>query len=303
MALVCGTQFNGIGETCGKTPLVTIAQSLIFTLPNFSFATTADFSDKTKWLEGIAAGNILPVPEVLEQEGQDVEDSIYESTSGTKVLNFEGKGGMMYKVLLPFAQHKILRSYSQKNLKVFLVDMNNRVIGVSNDGTTVEGFSLSYLNVSKQKMPTPDSPAFTEITLQYKDISEWDENRVVIKPTWLASGLTGVLKVDVTVSTVSTFVFTASVAYVDASMLTSAGASTSIPISGLEADSFRIIDQSGNVLDPDANPTPEFTVLEDVDNPGDYIITTVSLTSGSSQVVATTDNLYKSEVETLTATT
>ena len=303
MAVICANEFDGIGEVCEQSPLVTIVQSLFFTMPNFSFASHADFADEDKWKAAIAEGKILPVHKVLEQEGQDVEDSIYESTSGSKVKNFEGRRGAMYRVLLPLEQHKILRSYDQKNLKLFFLDMNNRVLGTSPDGVKVQGFSLSYLNISKQQRPTPDAPAFTTVTIQEQDVNEWDSNGRYLKPTWLGTSLTGVLKVDMTPSTVAANIFTAVVEYKDSSSLSSAGAARTAPVSGLTADNFRIIDNTGAVLDPDATPTPEYAVVESTDTPGTYTVTATALASGSCQIIATADNLYKSEIETLTAQT
>ncbi|MFA5572935.1 MAG: hypothetical protein WDA42_07485 [Candidatus Bathyarchaeia archaeon] len=301
MAVLCANDFDGIGEVCEQSPLVTIVQSLFFTTPSFSFESHADFADEDKWKAAIAAGNILPVHKVLEQEGQDVEDSIYESTSGSKVKNFEGRRGAMYRVLLPLEQHKILRTYDQKNLKVFFLDMNNRILGTSPDGTKVTGFGLSYLNVSKQSRPTPESPAFTDITIQEQDVNEWDSNGRYLKPTWLGTALKGVLKVDVTPSKVATNEFTAVVQYSDNSSLASTGSARTAPVSGLEAGNFRIINSTGDVLDPEANPTPEYTVVESTDTPGTYTVSATTLVSGSVQIVASADNLYKSEVETLTS--
>lgn len=295
MSLICANeQLKGIGETCKQATPLTALSGVIFTLADYEFASLADFADETKWKEGIASGKIFPVQGVYEREGQDVEDAILESSTGDKVFQYEGRRGQMLKFVLTLDQHKLLRQYSHLNLRYFKVDRNNNICGTTPDGVKVKGFRIPFIFVGKMETPSSDAAALTPVTIQEGNVNEWDRNGVYVNPEWFATDLHGTLHVEATPSSIVTNAFSVTVAYVDGSQLQATGAKSSVAITGLLADNFRVIDQTGAVV---AAPV----VTESATIPGTYSVTASGMTSGTVQVVATADNLYKSDVELVTA--
>ncbi|MFK5173322.1 hypothetical protein ACI3QN_12485, partial [Propionibacterium freudenreichii] len=90
---------------------------------------------------------------------------VTKTATGSNIFQFEGKRGRKLKVQLPLELHKVLRTYSFKNWRVFRIDQNNNIIGTSPDGTVVKGIKLSYFRVGKQ-MQDSTSGTYTPIEMQ-----------------------------------------------------------------------------------------------------------------------------------------
>lgn len=297
----CLASVPGLGELCQQATPLTVRVGAFLTRPDYAFASLSSFLTEADWLTAIAAGNIFPLQNIREQENQDMDDAVLETSTGDKVFQFEGTRGQLWKFVLPLDQHKVLKNnYSLKNWRIIELDKNGNLIATSDDSTTVQGFKLSYFRVKKQETPSGDTAAYTPVEFQKADIKEHDVNGVYANPTWIASDLFGVLPVTLTPSTVSSNIFTATVAYVSTSEIDSAtNAFKTFAIPDLVAANFKIIDQTGALLDS----ATDYTVTESSVTAGTYTInaTVGGLTSGSCQVIASSANLYKSDVETLTA--
>lgn len=289
---------KGVAKTCkGKTP-ITIVRGLFLTVPGFAFADASEFADRDKWLEYIAAGSIIPLQGVREEEGQDFEDPVIQTTAGEKIDTFEGQRGARYKLLYPLDQHKLVRLMNDGNFGLIKADRNNNVRGTILSDDSITGFSLSFFKVWKQERPSAENAPYTMIDLQEEDPDEWDANGVYLTPTWRVSRLDGVLQVVLATGTIAAGVFTANVNYVDGSSYNSDGTPVTRPISGLLVENFRIYNQAGALL----TPTTEYTATPVAGVPDEYTIDTsvgTAITGGTCQVVATQTALYNSEVETL----
>lgn len=294
MGLLFINSIPGIGDTDQQSSPLTVKSGLFFTRPDFSFSTYQKFVTELDWTTEIAAGNIFPVQGVVEEENQNFEDAIQETSTGRKIFLFEGARGRMFKVLLPLEQHKKLREYSFKNWRLIYVDANNNIIACSDDGTTVKGFRLSYCRITKMNDPSADSGATTGIQIQERNIEEFDKYGVYANPTWLAADLGGILSVELTLGTVAANSLTATVAYVSGSEITSAGAKESIPVGGLVAANFKIMNGSTEV-------TTGKTVTETALG-GTYTIAATTLVAGYTiEVIPSATALYGSDVETVVA--
>jgi hypothetical protein len=290
MGLTCINSIPGIGETCQQAAPLTVKSGLFFTSPDFKFLTYQNFVTESQWATAIAAGQIYPVQGIIEEENQDVEDSVTDTSTGRKVFNFEGLRGRLFKVLLPLEQHKKLREYSFKNWRVFYSDYNNNVIGCSDDGTTVKGFRLNFCKIGKMKSPSADMGAVSDIQIQEANVNEFDKYGVYANPSWLVSDIQGILQVELTAGAVGSNSFTATVAYVDGSEITAAGAKKSVPVSGLVAANFQVL--NGN--------TAVTVTATETATLGTYTIAATTLVAGyTAKVVPNTDNLYASDRKTL----
>ena len=289
MGLICINSLPGIGETCQQSAPLTAKTGMFLTRPDYSM-TYSDFMTEASWLTAIAAGDILPVQGLIEEEPQNFEDSIEETSIGRKIFKFEGIRGRMFKVLLPLEQHQKLREYSYANWRVFYCDANNNIMGTSDDSTNVKGFRLSFFRIPKYN----DMDAISAIQLQERSVNEWDKFGIYGTPTWLVEDLQGVLTVLLTDGAVAANSCTCTVAYVQRSKLSTSGALASTPVSGLLAANFEILNGTTEVT---AGKTVTETAV-----PGTYTVAATTLVAGYTvQVIPSSSALYRSNTETLAA--
>lgn len=287
---------KGIAKTCQKMTKTTAIKAAFLTVPGFAFPTAADFADDDYWKTEIAAGNIIPIQDVKEQENQDFEDPIIETTSGEKIDTFEGQRGSRYKCLFPLDQHKYARLLSGGNFGLIKGDRNNNLrASYLDDGVQIGGFSLSFFKVWKQLDPDAENPPYTYIDFQEEDPDEWDKSGVYLAPTWRIGRLDGVLQVDLVAGAIAAGVFVIEVNYLNNSDLNSDGTDVEKAISGLLVDNLRVFDQAGALL----TPTTDYTVTPVTGILDSYTVdTTVGtpITGGTAQVIASADALYNSGV-------
>lgn len=292
MALNFINNLAGIGETGEQSTPITITAGLLLTTPDFQFDTLADFANETKYKDAIIAGKMYPIMKIIDDETSNFEDVQTQTATGSFIFQFEGKRGRNLKVQLPLELHKVARTYSFKNWRLLRIDQNNNIIGMSPDGTVVKGIKLSYFRVGKMANDT-NSGTFTPVMYQEANINDLDKKGVYINPEWLATELEGVLKVELTAGTISSNSVNVDVAWVDNSAIKATGVKNSVPVTGLVAGNFRLINQTGAVV--------AATVAESATIPGRYAISNASLTSGSLQIQPTSANMYESDVETLSS--
>lgn len=279
-------QLAGIGETGDQSTPITITSGLLLTTPSFKFDTIADFADQDKYKTAILEGKMYPIMGILDDEAANFEDVQTQTATGSNIFQFEGKRGRNLKVQLPLELHKIARTYSFKNWRAFRIDQNNNIIGMSPDGTIVKGIKLSFFRVGSLKNDSANG-TFTPIMMQEANINDLDKFGVYINPEWSATELEGVLKVVLTAGTIATNSTTVNVAWVDNSAIKEDGTKNSVPVTGLVAANFNLINQTGGVVPA--------TVVESTTIPGRYTISNASLTSGSLQVQPSAANMYESD--------
>jgi hypothetical protein len=279
-------QLAGIGETGQQSTPLTITAGLLLTTPGFKFDTVSAFALEASYKAGIIAGDIYPIMNVLDDEAADFEDVQTQTATGANIFQFEGKRGRNLKIQLPLELHKVARTYSFKNWRLLRIDQNNNIIGMSPDGTIVKGVKLSFFRVGKQKTDTT-SGTYTSIMYQEANINDWDKFGVYINPSWSATDLEGVLKVKLTAGTIAANATVANVAWVDNSAIKEDGTKNSVPVTGLLAANFVLINQTGGVVTA--------TVVESTAIPGRYTISNASLTSGSLTIAPSSVNMYESD--------
>lgn len=292
--LVCLNELKGVGVPCTQVMPITDMFGFVLARPGFTFDDAEAAATLANWLSAIANGDLLPVHNVQGTEQQKVEDGIYTSNYGDKTFNWEGKRGKRVMITASKEQHEILRSYGDKNFEMFRLDRNNNIHCVVNPDGTIQGISLSYFHVYQQTDTDAENPAMTPIEYQEEDPGQWDAQGSYISPSFRIKNIKPVTHVSLTCSTVDTNAFTATVAYVTNRSWEADGTAKSIALTGLDENSFKVIDQTGalNVL----SDVTESTVTDGV-----YTVTGTTLTSGTAQVIPTSSALYKSDVVTLTA--
>ena len=284
------TDFPMSGNVCcvdKNTFGVTV--SLYFTKSDFNFSSFTAFADQGEWLSGIASGDIIPISCIEDVEDLSDEAKYYDSPIGRRVTIFNGKYRFSYKANLPFDTHKKLQSLSNQDVKVFKADLNGNVIGTSSDGIKVEGFTVSMVNVEKLRGATADSPSWTVFHIEEDDPKEINEYGVCFVPDWSIYDLDGIVNVltEGVIGVPFGFILSLYV-YADCG-INEDGSINQMPISGLLESN----------IETNAGAFSSFTDEGD----GNYIIylsdTGISWSGKNIEVIATNNNLYKSNQITL----
>lgn len=302
MSIVRTNVIDGIPIDCRQGNNKVAIKGLIFTSYGFQFSTKANAGDVDNWTSGIIAKTVFPVNGAKEIEDMSGDDLRYESPYQEKIELFEGKVGFKISYHMTEDQHKVLRTYAGKKLRVFLYDFNNNIWGTSPDGTIVRGFATGFLDVPKRGIPTADKAYFSSMEIQFEHTSEMEDSGITIMPylgtlgnIWYPYNLTSLTKVTATqVGIISGNSVTFDLAYKSLSDTDNDGNPVTIaPITGLDVatfTNFTFTDGSAAVV-----PT---TMTESSTIPGRYTANFTAFTAGDVTIVPTVSNLYESELTT-----
>lgn len=290
----CPVTLDGIGNGgCMTGPILKYVRALIPALSTHQFDTLTEFQTEATWLADIASQDILPLKLFEETEDASVEELTSDTSAGTRLFHRNGKYGIIGKMLLTPDQNRILQTYNGKNLRFYLLDDDNNLVGTSPDDTVVKGFTASYVRVKPMELPlAADGSAYAVVEVQFEYVEEFNESaRYAIgeELTWIPKIVIQPLtKITLTLSTVASFIFTCAFAYVDPTT------GKSIPLTSLDANGaeLTVIDQGGSA----ETVTVVATATE-----GTYTITGSDITSGTITLNASATSLYYSDTTTLTA--
>jgi len=189
-----GNKNTGAKEQCLEG--VTIRHALA--TDEQEFTTLANFKTLATWKTDRDAKKIIPLYEIEELAVADTEDTYFEGNSRYKTKN--GKKIRTFNCFLGLCSHNALKSYNGKKMRVYEFTDAQEIKGVSVDGTKIKG-QLVTVTVGKRVDALADKPAYTPVTLQYEDYNEFEDNGVIVKPTWSQIELEGIF--DVTLELVS----------------------------------------------------------------------------------------------------
>ena len=169
-------------------------------VPGFSFDSVEDAKDIAIWNAAIAAKQIIPLYEVEELASANTEDTVFEGRRN-QYITAEGKKITTYNSFLSLCSHSALKSYHKSELGLFEFTEDGAIKGVIEADGTVKGQSI-VMNVGKRIDPTADRPASTQVTLNYKDYNEFEDDGAIFRPEdWGADDIYGIF--DVTLTQVS----------------------------------------------------------------------------------------------------
>ncbi|TDO68740.1 hypothetical protein EV143_1202 [Flavobacterium chryseum] len=169
-------------------------------VPGFSFPTIADAKNKALWNAAVAAKKIIPLYEVEELASANTEDTNFDGRR-KQYRTASGKKVSTYSSFLSLCSHSALKSYHGDDMGLFEFTEDGAVIGVINDDGTVKGQSV-VMNVGKRISATADRPPSTQVTINYKDFNELEDDGAIFRPeSWGADDIFGIF--DVTLTQVS----------------------------------------------------------------------------------------------------
>lgn len=190
----CSTETAGnINTGSLKECLEGVTSKLFLAQAGFSFATLADFKDITKWKEAIANRNILPLFDVFEVASANTEATKYETGSFVYTTKKEVKKMVAESYLSPCSHAELKKVENSTYTQVFEVTERGEILGVyATGGVKVKGQDVSNFDVSIRERPTNDKPAYSMITVTYRDFEEFEDSGIVVKPTWDPNSLNGI---------------------------------------------------------------------------------------------------------------
>jgi hypothetical protein len=153
--------------------------SVLFCLNNFQFNALPDFSNLTVWNQSVAYGYVFPLHGLVESTRNSEDVELREGRDNRRVKTREGKYRFQLGIVCDIDYYIRLKSYEGRELKCFLGDINNNLIGYKVD-TTVKPLTIDSIYVSRIEIGS-NQPAWTLITL---DLNNPLEVNYSVKPTF-----------------------------------------------------------------------------------------------------------------------
>lgn len=201
----CGSENNNHYNTGAKKQCLEGVTEKHYVAKNgFKFASVADFKDKAKWIEAIQAKDIVPLYEAYELAPENTEATFYE-TGNFKYETAPAVKKVSFESYLGLCSHRAIKSYNDSSVYTQVFEFTNKgeIIGVVTDDGGIKGQELSSLNVGIRNVATKDKPAFTKVSLTYKDYNEFENNPAIIKPGFGYLELEGIYDVELTLVSAS----------------------------------------------------------------------------------------------------
>lgn len=214
------------------------------------FATATDAKTLAKWRDDVADKKIFPLYEIEELAMADTEDQFFEGNKRYKTKN--GKKIRTFNCMIGVLSHRDLASFNGQKMRIYEFTDKQEIKGTTPDDMKVRG-QLVTIEVGKRVDAMADKPAYTPVTVSYEDYKEFEEQAVILRPTWSHIELNGIF--DVVITQVS-----AAAGSLKVTVKTLSGDL----VKSLEASDFKFVDASGadktfTLVAPDPNGVYELT--------------------------------------------
>lgn len=200
------------------------------------FATVTALKTLATWKADRDLKKIIPLYEIEELTPADTEDTYFEGNS--KYRTKKGKKIRQFNCFLGLCSHNALKSYSGKKLRLYEFTDAQEIKAISVDGVKVKG-QLVTITVGKRVDAANDKPAYTPVTLEYADFNEFEDNGVIVKPTWSHIELEGIFDVSVELVSASA---------TEIKFTVNGGCAGDDLITSLTDEDFTFVDSSGDAV-------------------------------------------------------
>ena len=165
-------------------------------VPGFFFDSIEDAKDKTKWDAAVAEKKVIPLYEVEELASANTEDTNFEGRR-KQYRTASGKKVSTYNSFLSLCSHSALKTYDGDEMGLFEFTEDGAIKGVINDDGTVKGQSV-VMNIGKRIDATADRPPSTQVTINYKDFNEFEDDGAIFRPEdWGADDIYGIFDITI----------------------------------------------------------------------------------------------------------
>lgn len=207
----------------------------------FRFDTLDAFKDISVWETAIEAKDIVPLYDVYEVASDNTEAVKYETGNFVYTTKKEVKK-MVAESYLSLCSHRAYKSFEESDYtQIFEATEKGEIMGVWDaGGVKVKGQDMSNFDVAIRERPTNDKPAYSMVTVTYRDFEEFEDYGIITKPVWDPNTLNGIFELSLSISSANatTVIFKATTScgtdsYVslesaDMELLTAAGANQTI---------------------------------------------------------------------------
>jgi len=187
-----------------KECLEGLTTKLYLALNSQRFDTVDAFKDQAIWDAAILDKSIVPLFDVYEVASDNTDAVKYETGNFVYTTKKEIKK-MVAESYLSICSHRALKSYENSDYtQVYEATDKGEILGVyDDDGVRVKGQDMSDFDVHIRERPTNDKPAFSMITVTFRDFEEFENNGIVVKPSWDPNTLNGIFELQLKILTTS----------------------------------------------------------------------------------------------------
>ena len=195
----------------------------------------------------------------------------------------------MYKFVENIVTHAGVKSYSDRSWKIWFYTKNGFLRGHTLSADLYQGLAVSNFFVNAQETATFDTVEQTPAVVEFEDVNDWDEEVVVLQPSFNMMDLEGVYDTILTVSSAANPGAELTV------VITLALKGSNTALVGVLKAQLRLVDGSGNTI----------TIDSAVESPnGTYtVVATTAVTTGTIRildVITVGSNYYQSDTVTYT---
>lgn len=203
---------------------------------SFSFTDEDDFGSQTTWRQAIIDKDIIPLYDVKNVNDESSDEQYTKSKFNYSYRSADAIKKFTLLYLFDLYFHTRLQEYAGTDYDIIFADTNNNLYATTPDGTTVKGLTTTMIDTRSMKIGSAQ-PAWSPLTVELYDANEWDVYGKSIKPTW------NIKKNDIVFVTFSDVSGTS-----DSLTFTLKDSVYGVPISGLGAHSFTILDNVNGYL-------------------------------------------------------
>jgi len=281
---LCKSSSDLLGTGSGSCPKSLGAVVKFFLAKDSFSATAANLKLESFWDTSILAGSLIPFPEVVAIEPQNVEAGYQELPNGTSIKNKEERRKTMFSFIESIVTHSGLKSYSDRSWNIFYLTADNYLICHTKSAGLYDGLKASRFYVNAQTTQTFDAVSQTNIVIEQANVDDLDKEFAIIQPDFNLIDKKGAILTDLSIvsATQATGTLTVNVKLVIKG--------ENVALVGLAKTNFTLKDAAGTAV----------TITSATESPnGTYaLVATNAATSGKVQLNISTigaDN-YKSAV-------
>lgn len=233
---------TGVGN-CAKS----LGPDIKFFLAESTFTgTAAQLKTKAYWDAAILAGTVIPFPEVMEIEAQNVEAAYFESSSGATFKTKEEKRKTMFQFIENIVVHSGMKSHADRQWNVWFYTGKGYLRCHTKGVDSYEGLKTSNFFVNAQTTQNFSDPSHTPVIIEFNDVNDWDMEYGVLQPDFDMKDLEGVFQADIIVGASTQLTGTLTVG------ITATVKGNNAALSGLVVGDIALYDESGVLVTVDS---------------------------------------------------
>ena len=201
-AQLCKPSVKLLGTGVGKCPKDLGAVTKLFLATEDFTNTEANLKLKATWDTAILAETVIPLPEVVEIEPQNVEAGYQELPNGETRRNKKERRKTAYKFAENIITHSGIKSYSDQQWYIWEYTQDGYLVCHDKGADSYEGFKSADFIVDAYSTQTFDAIPQTTIRIEHDDVDDKDMEFGIIQPDFDMMLLNGAIQSDIVINSV-----------------------------------------------------------------------------------------------------